>query len=1241
VLIRLLHRLYRLCWYSTVVLLIVAALLLTLARLLFPYVDNYRAEIEAAAGELIGAPLTLGEIDARLDGLTPTVILRQATLRDADGGALARLAEAEVRLDLKASLLRREPVIALLRVSGVELVVERQEDGRIALHGLVSGPAGQDRGGATEGQGIEALLLDHGQLQLRQARVIWRDRRMATPEVTFEADRIDLLNVGEHHRLEAFLQLPATLGKSLHLAADLTGDPRSATAWGGRLYLAGEGISPADWLGAWETPTLGLNLRQGSFDLYLWADWQAGQLTALNGEMRAAQLDLAQGEAQFAADRLAASFQLQRSAQQWQLAVDDLQWAREGRQFGPSQLRLAGAADGMELRLTDLPLADLAAGVRLLPQLNADQQAQLAQLAPRGELRQLYAQIRGGELAQLQVDLADIELQPVAKAPGVRGLFGRLRWAEGRGRFDFAGRGGAVLLPNLFRDPLLFSELSGQLLAQRDAAGELQLELPQLHWLNDDIALDTHVAFAIPPKGAPQLWVDGRFRDGVATAVPRYLPARIMKRKTVAWIDNAFYAGRAPSGTVRFYGALDRFPFLNPADGLFEVRFLAEGVDLFYEKGWPHLTDVSGEVVFHGLSMEIEGKSAQMFDSHIENARVGIKDLDHSRLWVEGQALLSENDPLRLLTETPLRRRFASYTYPELRFHGTHRLALDLDIPLNDSDPLPLTVQGRFELQGGSLDVADRLSASALQGSLLFDEHTLHADRITGQLLGGPVELTVVHEQQGRESQTRLEGGGRVAVTALAQFLRLPLLERLQGESAWHGRLLLPHSRGEGGEGGLALQLDSSLEGIEIPLPAPLTKPAAEARRLAVALQLAGPRRGELQLALQGVGTALMQLAPQGEGIERVAVQFGEQLPQLPTGHKLLVGGRLEGLDLDAWLALLRPAEEGQHPDEAAASPMAIEVAMERLALLSPPPASETEGEAAPSAPPEPPSPIQPQPVRAISLQIDQLAYGDAELGQLSFSCEPKEGGMSLQRLALSGGPLELSGQGFSLHDPVLPRTELELDLSAKDMGKMMQALGFASVIGSGHFSARGKLVWPGGLNDFTLARLGGTMHMKVQDGHIEELQPGAGRLLGLFSLQALPRRLLLDFRDLFDSGLRFNQIEGDFQLDAGNATTDNLEMESNAATITLVGRTGLHQRDYDQTVTVVPHVSSSLPVAGGLAWGPQVGAALLVFQQIFQPQLDSAAAFHYRVTGSWEQPLVEKVDSAAPQVGALPGSGQ
>ena len=158
---------------------------------------------------------------------------------------------------------------------------------------------------------------------------------------------------------------------------------------------------------------------------------------------------------------------------------------------------------------------------------------------------------------------------------------------------------------------------------------------------------------------------------------------------------------------------------------------------------------------------------------------------------------------------------------------------------------------------------------------------------------------------------------------------------------------------------------------------------------------------------------------------------------------------------------------------------------------------------------------------------------------------------------------------------------------------------------------------WPGTPGEFSVERLTGVMHFLSTDGRLSQLDPGVtGHVFGLLTITSLPRRLILDFGDLFKDGFGYDRIDGRFAIENGNAYTDDLYMESDTARFEVVGRTGLVSEHYDQLVTVIPKISSSLPLV------PIWLAQKLLDRNVF----DKAFAYQYTITGPWDEPTVELV---------------
>ncbi|MNV54793.1 hypothetical protein D3C71_1470020 [compost metagenome] len=211
-------------------------------------------------------------------------------------------------------------------------------------------------------------------------------------------------------------------------------------------------------------------------------------------------------------------------------------------------------------------------------------------------------------------------------------------------------------------------------------------------------------------------------------------------------------------------------------------------------------------------------------------------------------------------------------------------------------------------------------------------------------------------------------------------------------------------------------------------------------------------------------------------------------------------------------------------------------------------------------------------------------------------------------------------------------RTEATANVQTEDLGDLMQRLGYGGQVRSGQGQMQLQVNWNAAPMAFSVANLEGGLSMNLRNGQLLEVEPGAGRVLGLLSVAQLPRRLMLDFRDLFSKGLAFNHVEGAVRFGGGMASTDKIAIEAPAANITIRGQTDLRSQQFDQTIDVNPRSGNLLTVVGAVAGGP-VGAAVgAAANAVLGKPLGEIGSKTYKVTGPWKDPKVEVIDRDSPR---------
>lgn len=254
---------------------------------------------------------------------------------------------------------------------------------------------------------------------------------------------------------------------------------------------------------------------------------------------------------------------------------------------------------------------------------------------------------------------------------------------------------------------------------------------------------------------------------------------------------------------------------------------------------------------------------------------------------------------------------------------------------------------------------------------------------------------------------------------------------------------------------------------------------------------------------------------------------------------------------------------------------------------------------------------------------------------------EPEISGMRFTTIGFAYQNMQLVGQGFwRMRDPqgVNPAlsdeqlTRLDLVLQADDFGTGLTHIGLDEVLSDGEGTIELKLSWPGPAYRPDLAQMDGEIKLMIERGNIIPLEPGAGRIVGLFALQALPRRLELDFKDISADGLAFTRITGQGTLNDGVVGVDLVQLTGPIGVIDVSGETDLNTLSFDQKITVLPRVSAALPIIGFISGGASGGVGVLVAAGILKAlgiDFDRLGLRNFSLTGTWEQPVFEPVKTS------------
>jgi uncharacterized protein YhdP len=215
------------------------------------------------------------------------------------------------------------------------------------------------------------------------------------------------------------------------------------------------------------------------------------------------------------------------------------------------------------------------------------------------------------------------------------------------------------------------------------------------------------------------------------------------------------------------------------------------------------------------------------------------------------------------------------------------------------------------------------------------------------------------------------------------------------------------------------------------------------------------------------------------------------------------------------------------------------------------------------------------------------------------------------------------------------PRSAFTFTLDLQNSGALLARLGLPQTVKGGKGKMTGQVSWLGSPLEPDPLSMAGDINVQISEGQFLKVDPGMAKLLGVLSLQSLPRRLSLDFRDVFQQGFAFDSIDGDLKIAQGTATTRNLRMRGVQAVVLMEGQADLARETQNLHVFVVPDVNAGGASLAYAAINPVIGLGTFLAQVLFRKQVAEASTQEFRITGPWADPLVEKVgDKPADKAG-------
>ena len=1265
-----LKKLTRWVLYAVTLLLIVFVLAVLVVRfIIFPNIDAYKHEIADHASKSLGQKITIGNILTSWDGVSPHIRLKSIDIFDAENRVALHLNNVQANVSW-LSLPLLQPRLAKLVVQQPNLTIRRKTDGDIYLAGInLAGKSKPD---------FPNWLLSQAEVTIKNAQVTWLDDLRQAPPLSLEQLNLTLSNptwkslFGQH---EFKVSTLPSIGTSQLIEASgrfIGRDVSKLKTWHGVLFLQLKQADLAVWQPWLDYKILNhpVDLQTGTGDAQVWLDFADARVEKVKVRSALSNVSIIVNKqtTPFVAKQLSGDISWSDfkntqtiSAQNIKLSSNTGLNISNGSGNYSTTVKNSKPWVKADLKLDQFNLATIK---QLTPYFTLPENLinQLNGFAPVGELQALTLGYEG-EASKLNsykisTSFKKLGLNAYQKNPGFSNLSGSIVADENAGEVILNSQNAVLDFKDILRWPIPADKLSGQINWEMDE-GKTKIKAKELFIASPHITGTVNASYDLNHIKGGYLHLVGKFEKGNAKYALFYYPI-ILGKETLNWLDTSILAGRIEDVNLTIKGNLADFPYVNSKNqldkklGVFKVTAKLSDALLEYGTGWPVVEGLGLDMLFEGKRMELNANKGHIFGNKIIKSKTEIAQLDadspllHIISEVEG----SVTDGIKFVNESPVKLVTQGFT-DNLKTAGQGKLNLELMIPMQNLDASKY--KGVYKISNGTIftNAAEGLpELSKLNGVLNFTENSLTTQNVSTEILGGATHFSL---RTGADKVLYVKAKGRISDVGIKKLASNAFIDAMQGSADWAGEITIKKPL-------VDVNLRSNLIDMAIGLPAPFNKLANQELAFSFEKKQTSPSNDSIDIQYGNLASAKILRTEKAGKLVLERGDIGINMAAVaPSQAGLSLHGKLDYLNADDWLALFNNANS-----KSDASPMTInkaDVAIQKLdvfgrrlnalKVITVPNATglqvaiesqEITGNAewqsagngkivarlknltVPNS--SDAKVVVNKDFRklnkgypALDVVAENFQLGNKNLGNLELNAFETGDDWNIQKLKITNPDSSLTADGIWHNWTRNPNTKLNFTLDIDNIGKTLKRFGQPDTVKGGEATIAGQLEWSGSPHQFETDGLNGYFKLEANKGQILKVKPGVGRLFGLLTLQSLPRRLSLDFKDLFSDGFAFDKISANAKIDNGIMRSDDFFMTGPAAETTIKGETNLKTETQKLNVKVTPHISDSLSLAA-LAGGPIAGAAAFVAQKILKDPFNKIISSEYTIIGTWDKPV-------------------
>ena len=1264
-------------FYSLVLTILLAILFVVSIRHTLPKINIYKSEIESIISDYMGYSVNINTINAEWKGWTPNLYLENIKLLDErNNNEIIKFHSARIGINLVESISKGVVTPSYIQISGLNLNVYRNKNGIISIKNDNSLNTN-----VNNRSGLAEWLFTQKYLILKNVNLVWNDENINIARKEFNNISLELKTDKKNTRIELNTALSQQEKQLFKIKANITGNILTSM-WQGDINFELINIDPTRL-----TNKLYAFSDGGLSNAKISTRWENAKLINFDGALEYSNFSSITEESLLLVKNI--NFNLNGSRElnkDWSLnlILHNLEtangkWPASNYQF---EFIKDSSNDNYLYKgyLTFLRLEDILPFIittNILPN-NIFQKLDLESIS--GDINNLNIEIdhineESIKIKDLNANFDKLSIISYDQSSSISGLKGALAANNNSIDVSIDSDFTKIKFDKLYTDEKIFSKLTGELELNYD-----KLLINNLKIIFDGISLTSNGNILInedPTYIDLNLTLDESNIEYFSTLIPDKTNPELYK-----WLNNSLLGGKILSADMVYKGYAKDF-LLNNSKSNFKAIFNVSDTNLDYNRNWPPIDNLTAEIIIENDNLLANISSGYIFNAEISNTTTKIKHIsgNNHNVIVNTQIYSHMNDLKKFIIQSPLNEDSTLIKYIN-NITGNIDINLNLDIPLG----LEKTkFNGKVSLNNASIESGlPGLALENVNGDINFSVNEIWANDIDAIYIGSPIKLTIptINYKNLDFLPFNISGvANKIFIIDQMTSLFPNLYNNIEniktyfsGESEW--TFSLSESENNSQLDDKRIEFKSDLYGIEINLPPPLKKDKNELRPLIIETNISNLLIDKFSIYYNNeIFTDIFIDNTKDFFVKNINIGLETKHPENKTDNSISIQGSMNSLIFTDWANFINTSKTNNKVNQGKTFLGKINV--KNLEIINKNfndvdinfsssnsnkdwnilfDSEKIRGEAwykkkfinkndylylnfetlslSENQNTENLTTYKIHNIPELEISINNFIYKNNELGHLILKTTNLENVINIDKLSFKKPGVNINANGFWSSIDEIDKSELYVKLDSDSIMKMFDTFNYAATnIKDAKTLLEFNINWDDSPLNFAMENLNGQINMDIEKGQFLDIEQKAGKLFGLLSIQALPRRLSLDFADLFNEGFAFDTIKGNFNLERGQAYTNNLQMIGPSGDIMISGRTGLVTEDYDQIATVIPKVSDSLPLASAL-FGPVgvgVGAVLFFAGELFESipeNIDKILTQQYSIKGSWENPDIEKINT-------------